>query len=95
MPTFARIANVDAGAAVVVSATPAYLVAASLRRDGADATLLIYDNASAASGTLLAELSVTTSNEVATWCPALPIRADAGITAIVTGAGATGLVAHA
>jgi hypothetical protein len=75
-------ANVTADG--VVSATPGSLVAVLLTAAGDQATIILYDNASAASGTKLATLKAA-ANTTAAWTPASPQVASLGIYADVTG----------
>ena len=67
----------------------------ALTGDGTNAaTAIIYDNASAASGKVLASLRVLAGGETVHQEFTYPIRADEGLTVIVTGIGAVATVAY-
>lgn len=61
---------------------------------GASATLILYDNASAASGTIIARLAAV-ANEADHVCADPPLRVVNGIYADVGGSGAAYVVRHA
>lgn len=75
-------ANVTADA--VVNAAPGSLVAVLLTAAGDQATIILYDNASAASGTKLATLKVA-ANGTGSWTPSSPQVVSLGIYADVSG----------
>lgn len=56
------------------------------------ATITVYDNASTGSGTVLAKCTATTNTGANSIAFVTPVRADNGITAVVTGTGASGVV---
>lgn len=81
-----------AGTAVVV-ARKSYLNHVMLVGGGvAAATVVLYDNASAGSGTVLATLRTDTAGVTSSVDFARPVRADNGIVAVVTGADAQAVV---
>ena len=75
----------------IVKASAGQVVAVHLTAAATTATLILYDNASAASGTVLAQLSAPTL-ETVSFCPAIPYVATAGIYADITGTGANATV---
>jgi hypothetical protein len=79
-----------------ISALPAYLKGLIVLTDGTnDATVVIYDNASAASGTALAKLIVPgASLSASLHLPQYGIIANAGLYADVTGTGAAYIVQY-
>lgn len=79
------LSNVNSSSAVV-KAAKGVLAGAILAAGNANATLIIYDNASAASGTKLLELHVLANDTVAV--DAHHVVATAGLYAAVTGTGA-------
>jgi hypothetical protein len=93
MEQAARTAALTPGT-TAVKAAPGRLVAAILNRGSADASLIIYDHPSAASGTKLAKLQVTATDPTATWTPASPQLAPAGLTAVLAGTGSTAQVVY-
>ncbi len=68
----------------VVSANSGQLVGVLLTAAGDAATVVLYDNASAASGVVLATLKAA-ANTSAVWQPSIPYVASNGIYADVTG----------
>lgn len=78
----------------VVKAASGYLVSVLLTAGSAAATIVLYDNASAASGTVLATLKTSAANISVQWSPAQPIAFQNGIYADITGASATAYVAY-
>lgn len=57
------------------------------------ATITVYDNPSAASGTILARCTATTTTGANSIAFVTPVRADTGLTVTITGTGApTGLI---
>ena len=57
------------------------------------ATITVFDNASAASGTILARLTATTNTGANSLALVTPIRAEAGLTVQITGTGTpTGII---
>ncbi len=83
--------HVDVAADKVVKAAGGQLVAVHLTAAATTATLTLYDNASAASGTVLAKLSAPTL-ETVPFCPAIPYVATNGIYADIGGTGANATV---
>lgn len=78
----------------VVSSKPATLNSVHLTAAAATSTLIVYDNASAASGTVLATLSAV-ANTTASLQFKFPVNDLNGLTVIITGTGATGVVHYA
>lgn len=77
----------------VILDQPGKLTSVILTGDGTNAaTLLVYDNASAASGTLLASLSVDAGLVYESFCPHFPIDALNGIYIDIGGTGASAIV---
>jgi hypothetical protein len=74
----------------VISGVPVALVDGGLQTDGtADVTVLLYDNATTASGTIRAWLFVPSGSKLAGWnCPVPSVFVN-GIYASVTGTGIT------
>lgn len=68
----------------VVTASPGALVSVLITAAGDTATVILYDNASAASGTKLATVKAL-QNTSASWSPNEPIAASNGIYADVEG----------
>ena len=59
------------------------------------ATITVYDNASAASGTILAKLTATVNTGANSMALVTPIRADNGLVVVVSGTGTpTGLIMY-
>jgi hypothetical protein len=57
------------------------------------ATITVYDNATTGSGTVLAKCTATTTTGANSIAFVTPVRADNGLTVVVTGTGApTGLI---
>ena len=81
-----------AAATTVVKAAPGELVAILLVYGSAEASIIIYDNPSAGSGTAIAKLIATSTTKIATWTPSARQRAHTGLTAVVAGTGATAYV---
>ncbi len=76
-----------------ICAAPGLLVGITLIQAAAAATLIIYDNASAASGTVLAQLNTTINTDSKTITFDMPVFASQGIYAAVTGTSA-GYIVH-
>lgn len=77
----------------VVLAEPGVVTGLTATTDGTnDATVILYDNAAAAAGTVLAKLTVKGANVNGTLDMYLPIRASAGVYLSLTGTGANALV---
>jgi hypothetical protein len=85
-------ANVTADGAV--KSASGQLVSVLLTSGGAAATLVLYDNDSAASGTVLATIKTATNNDSNQWSPAVPYVAANGIYADITGTGASATVVY-
>jgi len=81
-------------AATVIKAAPGQLVGAIVAFGSADATLTIYDHASAASGTILAILKATDEQQTAAWQPNTPQLASNGITAKLEGTAAQAIIEY-
>lgn len=79
-------------ASAAVAARPALVTAITLIPAAAACTLTIYDNASAASGTVLAELALLANAKSETIAFNLPIEADKGVYASLSGSGAAAIV---
>jgi hypothetical protein len=59
------------------------------------ATITVYDNASAASGTILARLTATSTTGANSLALVTPIRAENGLTVSITGTGTpTGIIMY-
>lgn len=59
------------------------------------ATITVYDNASAASGTVLAKLTATVNTGANSLALVTPIRAENGLTVVVAGTGTpTGIILY-
>ncbi len=84
---------VAATAATAVMAQPTILSGVTAISDGTnDATVIVYDNASAASGTVLAKVYADSTVGSNTVIFATPVKAEAGITISVTGTNSGGIV---
>lgn len=77
----------------IVSAAPGMLVSVLLAGGSGASSVVLYDNASAASGTILATVKAiaTDSRE---WSPAQPIVCSKGIYADISGTGAAAYIAY-
>jgi len=84
MSNLAPVAFANVTADAVVKASPGALVAVVLTAAGDQATIVLYDNASAASGTKLATLKAA-ANTTVSWTPPSPQVVSLGIFADVTG----------
>lgn len=78
------VTSVAVTADAVVSAIPGALCAVLLTGGSDAATIILYDNASAASGTILATLKAAINTTVS-YCPAHPLAVSKGIYADITG----------
>lgn len=77
----------------VVKAGKTYLKSIALTGDGTNqATVVLYDNASSASGTVLAKLKTNAVGMTTEMEYVYPIRAEFGIVATVSGTGAEAIV---
>lgn len=85
--------SIGVTAATVVSNSPSALHSIILTAAAAAATIIVYDSASAASGTVLASLTVLTgtSASVPFHCPLNCLK---GITVAVTGVAATAFLSY-
>jgi hypothetical protein len=84
--------NINGGDTAALSAKPGLLVAVMCTAAaGAAARVDVFDNATAASGTLLCKLQAA-AGTTTVWTPAIPIRAYNGLFAGVNGSGALGIV---
>lgn len=80
--------SIAAAAATVVSAQRTLLRGLMVISDGTNtATGIVYDNASAASGTVLARATATTTQGFSYVSFPAPVQAENGITIAVTGTG--------
>jgi hypothetical protein len=76
-----------------VKAAPGALVAVMLTAAAEAGTLILYDNASAASGTVLGSIKAAI-NTTTVWSPSVPYVAGNGIYADIGGAGAAATVVY-
>lgn len=77
----------------VVSSRKTLLNSVSVVGGGVAAgSVVVYDNASAASGTILASLQTDAIGRTSSIVFVYPVRADNGLTVVVAGAGATAVV---
>ena len=79
----------EQNASAVILAVPSKLFSVILCSGDDAATLKIYDNASAASGTIMAQIKVGVANDSAGAAFATPLDARLGIYCAVTGTNAT------
>lgn len=79
-------------ATTVIQAQPAAVCSLSLTPAAAASTLTVYDNATAGSGRVLAQLSAVANGATVEMTFNYPPQGLTGLTAVVTGAAATGLV---
>ncbi len=84
MSNLVPVANVNVTADAVVNAAPGSLVSVLLTAAGDQATIVLYDNATAASGTKLCTLKAA-ANTSDSWTPSSPQIVSLGIFADVTG----------
>lgn len=91
----AKSSGLIAASTTVVKAAASRLNSVSAISDGTNiATVVVYDNASAGTGTVLAK-AVATAN-----CPTVavsfknPVRADNGITVVVSGTGSGAVLSY-
>lgn len=82
----------ELAASAVVAARPARLCAVTLTPAAANSTLIIYDNASAASGTILMEMTVLASAKSETISLNFSPEALKGLYASLSGASAKAVV---
>ena len=78
------VRSTEVTADAIVSAVPGALCAVLLTGGSDAATIILYDNASAASGTILATLKAA-ANVTVSFCPANPLAVSKGIYADITG----------
>lgn len=91
---YPAVAYADVSSDSVVKATPGAVVAVVLSAAaGAAATLVLHDNASAASGDVLCSLTALAGDSVS-FCPCLPWATSLGIYANIGGAGANATVLY-
>lgn len=91
---YAPAAYKDVSSDSVVKAAPGAVVGVVLSAAvGTAATLVLHDNASAASGAVLCSLTALAGDTVS-FCPALPWSASLGIYANIGGAGANATVVY-
>lgn len=84
-----------AAGTTTVQAYPCVLSCLSISPAAAGSTITVYDNASAASGTILASLESPASGSSISLSFNNPINALNGLTVVVTGASATGFITYA
>lgn len=81
-------------ATTVVCNSPARVTSIILNPAAAASTITLYDNASAASGTVLAKLQAVANGESVVWHLDGGLICNNGITAVVAGASATAVVGY-
>jgi hypothetical protein len=81
-----------AAGTTAVYAKPAILTGLQVTPAAADATLTIYDNASAASGTIVAQMLVKASTSSQHIPLTIGVGCNNGVTAALSGTGATAIV---
>lgn len=86
-------AHTEATEDASVKTGPGQLVSVLLTAGADAATIVLYDNPSAASGTVLCTLKAP-ANESAQWSPSLPIVFSKGVFADVSGTSPTAYVAY-
>lgn len=74
-----------------VCGVPGFVTSVSLAPAAADCSVKVYDNKSAASGTIVAEITLKANTGSVQYTFNSPIVCNAGITAVVAG---TGAIAH-
>lgn len=80
-------------ASAVILGEPGLLIGLSINTDGTnDAQAILYDNASSASGSVLAKCFISAATGNSTILFPVPIRADNGIYLAHTGTGATAVI---
>lgn len=80
---------------VTVAARRSFLNSVSLTGDGTNAcTLVVYDNASTETGKILASLRVGAAGATGHLEYPAAVRADNGLTVVVTGTGAVGVITY-
>lgn len=92
----ARSSGILSAGTTTVSNTANTLSGVIVLSDAADdATITVYDHASAASGTVLAKLVATSATGANSLALATPIRAENGLTVVVAGTGTpTGIILY-
>lgn len=78
----------------VIISKPALLTSLILNPGSAASSVVCYDNATAGSGTVLAELEGVANGASITFTPISAIQASAGITIVVAGTSATATLAY-
>lgn len=77
----------------VVKNSKTYLKSVALTGDGTNqATLIVYDNATTATGTVLAKLKTNAVGMTSSMEYSYPLRAEHGIVVVVSGTGAEAIV---
>lgn len=76
----------------VITARPAILKSVILNPSAAAASVIIYDNATAASGTVLVSILAVLSGSSTTWQCDDGVVANNGLVAVVAGTGATAIL---
>ncbi len=87
----ATVFNVTAAETKVISAVPQEVKGVVFTPTAAGNSLILYDNATEASGTILVELLCSAATSIV-FNPTTPLWAKNGITAIQTGASSAGQV---
>lgn len=77
----------------VIKASNGQLVAILLQGGSANSTLILYDNASAASGTVVASIAALTNDSVA-FCPTASLPFVNGLYADISGTGAAATIVY-
>jgi hypothetical protein len=88
------VSHADVSADGAVLARPGQLIAVLLAAGSANATLILYDNPAAASGTVLCKLAAL-ANDSVSFTPPVGISAGGGIFADIEGTGANATVLYA
>lgn len=88
-------ASINKTSSAVVSANPGTLYSVVLTAGSDAATVTLYDNASAGSGTIICKLAAAAANTTTTWSPGVRIPVANGIYATITGTSPSVTVAYA
>jgi len=78
----------------IICDKPCYLAAVLIKATGADAVVIAYDNATAASGTIRFENTVLTANKYGGRNWTYPVLCNNGITISITGVGSSVIVEY-
>lgn len=94
-PHFVSLSSGEKTSSTAISAVPSFLTGVQIITDGTNnAKLILYDNASAASGTVLLEMTIVGANNYGGRNWTFPIVCSNGIYAAVTGTGASYIVEY-